>query len=263
MSLNRKPQRQGNKPADPLLDEGRDQDAFRPFGVPRWAGYGLYALFSFLLLIPLVRRWRRSPRWQMVRAGILLLSAVGLAVVWSESLPWWAWAPPLTAVVIGMWLGPTQDPDRERKIQRRHRAQYLLNGGFFAGGRLPSSEPLPADYPLYLLIRGEHLLLAPQEGDADMHSALSIRRIERIEVDGERYLPIYVSEAKDPPVRETTVDQTAESQLGLHFEDGNTVRLRYVGAFHKHLAETAAHAVYSVREQLLRPQPAELTQILQ
>ena len=263
MGLARKPHRQGAKPADPLLEQGRDADAFRPFGLPRWAGYGLYALFSFLLLIPLVRRWRRAPRWQAVRIMAAGLGLAGLAAVWIVNAPWWAWAAPLALVLLAAWLGPTEDPDRERKIQRRHQARYLLNGGFFAGGRLPSSEPLSAEQPLYLLIRGEHLLIAPQPGDAEIHSALPIRRIERIEVDGERYLPIYVSEAKDPPVKETAVDRLAASTLTLTFDDGNRVEFRYVGAFHKHFAETAAHAVYSVREQLLRPQPAELTQILQ
>jgi hypothetical protein len=262
LGLARKPHRQGAKPADPLLEQGRDQDTFRPFGVPRWAGYGLYALFSFLLLIPLIRRWRRSPRWQAVRLGAVCLGLACLAMAWSQSLPWWFWAPPLAVVLVAAWLGPTRDPDRERKIQRRHQARYLLNGGFFAGGRLPSSESLSAEQPLYLLIRGEHLLIAPQSGDAEVHSALPIRRVERIEVDGGRYLPIYVSEAKDPPVKETTVDRRAASTLALAFDDGNVVEFRYVGAFHKHLAETAAHAVYSVREQLLRPQPAELSQIL-
>jgi|GEM_PF-1898081 len=257
------PHRQGTKPADPSLEQGREGDSFRPFGLPRWAGLGLYALFSFLLLIPLVRRWRRHPRWSAVRLALGALGAAGGAAAYSQAWPWWAWAAPVFVMLLAAWLGPTQDPDRERKIQRRHQAEYLLNGGGFAGGRLPSSEPLPEKQPLYLLIRGEHLLVVPRTADADVHSALSIRRIERIEVDGETYLPIYVSEAKDPPVKETTVDQRATSELALKFNDGGAVRFRYVGAFHKHLAETAAHAVYSVREQLRRPQPAELTRIVQ
>jgi hypothetical protein len=249
--LPRQTQRQGSQPA------GSD----RPFGLPRWAGYGLYALFSFLLLIPLVRRWRRHPRWIFARLALAATAAAGLAWAFTQHLPWWAWTPPILLLLAAAALGPTADPDRERKIQRRHQAQYLLNGGVFAGGRLPSSEPLAPNRPLYLLIRGEHLLLTPQQGDAEVHSALPIARIRRIEVDGEAYLPIYVSEAKDPPVKETQVDRRAASELALHFDDGNTVGFRYVGAFHKHLAETAAHAVYSVRERLLRPQPAELTRL--
>lgn len=223
---------------------------------------GLYALFSFLLLIPLVRRWRRHPRWPAVRLVLGLAGSAGVAAAWIEAWPWWAWAAPVFLMLLAAWLGPTQDPDRERKLQRRHQAQYLLNGGVFAGGRLPSAEPLSAKQPLFLLIRGEHLLILPRDRAEEIHSALPIRRIERVEVDGEAYLPIYVSEAKDPPVKETTVDQRATSELALTFDDGNTLRFRYLGAFHKHLAETAAHAVYSVREQLRRPQPAELLTII-
>jgi hypothetical protein len=138
----------------------------------------------------------------------------------------------------------------------------LLNGGVFAEGRLPDAEPLPAE-PLYLLIRDEHLLLTPQRGAGEVHSAFAIRRIHSIRVDGQRYVPIYVSEAKDPPVKETSVDRAATVDLELEFDDGNRLRFRYSGAFRKHLAETAAHAIYSVRERLLRSQPVELTQLIQ
>ncbi len=224
---------------------------------------GLYALFSFLLLIPLVRRWRRHPRWPAVRLILGIAGVTGAVMAYLEGWPWWAWAPPGVAIFLATWLGPTQDPDRERKIQRLHQAEYLLNGGVFCGGRLPSSEPLAEKRSLYLLIRGEHLLILPCDDAEEIHSALSIQRIERIEVDGEAYLPIYVSEAKDPPVKETNVDRRAASELALRLDDGNVLRFRYKGAFHKHLAETAAHAVYSVREQLRRPQPAELARIVQ
>ncbi|MBI1355275.1 MAG: hypothetical protein GC160_13080 [Acidobacteria bacterium] len=251
------------KPADPSLDEGREPDAFRPFGLPRWAGVLLYALFWFALLIPLVRRWRRAKHWPVTRWAIAL-TGLGLAAWgWTAGPGWWVWPPAVGLLLAGLLLGPTADPDRERKLQRKHQAQYLLNGGVLVGGRLPNSEPLGDKQPLYLLIRGEHLLLVPRNGDGEAHSALTIRRIAAIEVDGARYLPIYVSEAKDPPVKETSVDRAATSELALSFDDGNVVRFRYQGAFHKHLAETAAHAVHSVRERLLRPQPAELTQILQ
>lgn len=197
-----------------------------------------------------------------MRAAFGLSAAAGLAAAWAQGWSTWVWAPLLLVVLAAAWLAPTTDPDRERKLQRRHQAQYLLNGGRFGGGELPNSEPLRDGEPLYLLLRGEHLLLVPREGDGEVHSALPIRRMAHIEVDGEPYLPIYVSEAKDPPVKESVVDREAVSTLALTFEDGQTVRFGYPGAFHKHLAETAAHAIYSVREQLLRPQPAELTQIL-
>ena len=260
----RGPHRQGNKPADPLLEQGRERDALRPFGLPRWAGLLLYAAFWFLLVIPLVRRWRRRPWWNAARVAAGLLSLAPF-VYWAaqSERPAFGW---LFAGGCGLLFaalcGPAADPDRERKLQRRHRAQYLLNGGGFAGGALPSSEPLLEGAPLYLLIRGEHLLLVPRKGPGEVHSAFDIRRVTDIRVGGERYVPIYVSEAKDPPVKETVVDRSSSIELELTMDGGNTLRFRYRGAFRKHLAETAAHAIYSVRERLLRPQPAELARIM-
>jgi hypothetical protein len=260
----RGPHRQGNKPADPSLEQGREQEVLRPFGLPRWAGALLYAAFWFLLAIPLVRRWRRRPWWNAARAALGLVALAPFAM-WaaraeSPGAPWLL-AGGFLALFAAL-CGPTADPDRERKLQRRHRAQYLLNGGAFAGGRLPSSEPLTEGAPLYLLIRGEHLLLIPRRGTGEVHSAFDIRRMLDIRVGGERYVPIYISEAKDPPVKETMVDRKAAVDLELMLEDGNVLRLCYRGAFRKHLAETAAHAIHSVRERLLRPQPAELARIV-
>lgn len=256
----RGPHRQGAKPADPLLEQGREGDVLRPFGLPRWAGGLLYAVFWLLLAIPLVRRWRRRPWWNAARIviGLAALAPFALWVV-NQQRPAGIWiAAGATALLFAVLCGSAADPDHERKLQRRHRAQYLLNGGIFGGGRLPSSEPLPADAPLYLLIRGEHLLLVPQTGAGEVHSAFDIRRIAAIEVGGEPYVPIYVSEAKDPPVKEYSVDRKAQLELCIRFDNGNALWFRYQGAFRKHLAETAAHAVHSVRERLLRPQPAEL-----
>ena len=153
----RGPHRQGAKPADPLLEEGREADVFRPFGLPKWAGVMLYAAFWFLLAIPLVRRWRRRPWWNAARVVVALVALAPFAV-WAlqEARPGTGW---LAAGALGgafaLVCGPAADPDRERKLQRRHRAQYLLNGGVLAAGRLPNLEPLPNDAPLYLLIRGE------------------------------------------------------------------------------------------------------------
>ncbi len=129
----------------------------------------------------------------------------------------------------------------------------MVNGGLFVGGELPNREPLDARDGLSLLLRGGHLLLVPAR-DGEVHSAANVREIDKILVDGEVYRPVYVSEAKDPPVREEHVDQNAASELELAFEDGKRWRFRYVGAFHKHLAETAAHAIHSVREIARNPQ---------
>ncbi len=242
--------RQGTKPADPQLESGRTADTLRPFGVPRWLGAILYVLFSFVLVLPLVRRWRRKDWWKSVRL-VLIVAGAALALAWGAG---WLGVLPgaigVIALICGMVLSPLADPDGERKLQRKHRADYLLNGGVLAGGTLSSSEPLGADRPLYLLIRAPHMMVVPQDGDGEVHSAIDIRRIERIEVGGELYVPIYVSEAKDPPVREESVDQSAWSDLELTMDDGTQLWFRYQGAFHKHLAETAAHGIYSVRERL-------------
>ena len=247
------PHRQGTKPADVRLEEGRPQRTLRPFGVPRWVGALLYGLFAVVLLIPLVRRFRRRPAWNAVRAAAAILTA-GLAaalLVGALESPWW-WAVAGSALALSL-VGRTSDPDAERKLQRRLRADYLLNGGRFVSGRLPNSEALPAGGELYLLLRGEHLLVVPRRGLGEVHSALNVRQIQSIRVDGAAYVPVYVSEAKDPPVRETEVDRRATSDLEITLESGETLVLRYDGAFHKHLAETAAHAVHSVRERCTKP----------
>ena len=181
----------------------------------------------------------------------LLLVAAGMVLV---SNGWWrglALAPGLLA----LFLRRTVDPDRERRIQRVLGAEYLLNGGKWAGSnRLGGPLGLELGTPLYLLLRGPHLLLVPREGDGEIHSAVRIDAIERILVDGMDYVPVYVSEAKQPPVRERAVDRHAVAELVLERRSGEPMRFRYSGAFARHLAQTAAHAVFSVR---LHVAPAE------
>jgi hypothetical protein len=256
------PSRQGTKPADPELQEGRPEKPLRPFGIPRWLGAGLYLLFSFVLLVPLVRRWRRERWWLFVRGA---LAAAGIALIACWFAGWLgavAGGLGVISLLCGVWLGPLTDPDLERKLQRKHRAEYLLNGGVLAEGSFPGSEPLRADQTLYLLIRSPHVMVVPQQSDGDVHAALDIRRIDRIEVGGELYVPTYVSEAKDPPVREKTVDQTAATQMTLTLDDGSRIGFHYRGAFHKHLAETAAHGIYSVRAGLRSGTSAPSLQII-
>ncbi len=237
---------QGVKPADLELDKGRQRDFLRPFGVPRWLGAGLYVVFSVLLLLPLVRRLRRRAWWNVVRA---LLVAGGLALILKG---WWAGA---LLIAAGAFLKRAADPDVERKLQRKHRAEYLLNGGAWAGGELPHTEPLDPRSTLYLLLRERHLLIVPARA-GEVHSAADVGAISEVLVDGAIYRPIYVSEAKDPPVREASVDRSASSVLELRFADGKHWRFRYQGPFHKHLAETAAHAIHSVRETVRNPYAA-------
>ena len=159
------------------------------------------------------------------------------------------------AVLVALAVRRAKDPDHERKLQARHKADYLLNGGVLVHGSLPGSLPgtppgsisLDRRQRLYLLIRGPELLVVPVAGPGDVESTIDITRIADIRVAGQTYRPIYVSEAKDPPVRETSVLTGRTTELELSLESGRTLRFEYQGAFSKHLAETAAHAVYSVR----------------
>lgn len=257
-----KPSRQGTKPADPELQARRPEKPQRPFGISRWVGAGLYLLFSFVLLVPLVRRWRREPWWLFVRTA-LTLAGVSTLGAWAAGL-FGAVAGGLGVIslICGLWLGRLTDPDRERKLQRKHRADYLLNGGVLSEGQFSGAETPGSDQPLYLLIRSPHVMVVPQRGDGEVHAAVDIRRIGRIEVGGELYVPTYVSEAKDPPVREKTVDQKASTQMTLTLDDGARLGFRYRGAFHKHLAETAAHGIYSVRSGLRSGVTASSLQVL-
>ena len=203
----------------------------------------LTACFSAILVIPRLRVLRRTRQWIWVRAALLLVAAA-LALL---SSGWWrclALAPALLAIV----LRGTVDPDRERRIQRVLGADYLLNGGEWAGSnRAGGSHHLAAGTPLYLLLRGPHLLVVPREGQGEVHSAVRIDGIERILVDGREYVPVFVSEAKQPPAREREVDRHAVADLVMERRSGEPMRFRYKGSFARHLAETAAHAVHSVR----------------
>ena len=155
-----------------------------------------------------------------------------------------------------MALRGTADPDRERRLQRVLGAEYLLNGGEWAGGKRDRGRhQLETGTPLYLLLRGPHLLLVPREGGGEVHSAIRVDGIERIQVNGREYVPVFVSEAKQPPVREREVDRHAVADLVLERRSGEPMRFRYRGSFARHLAETAAHAVFSVRLQVASDKP--------
>ncbi len=240
--------------ADPTLKAQTSKDSLRPFGLPRWAGLLLYAFFWVLLIIPLVRRWRRGPDWNRVRAAMALLGlllAVGGFLLKAMQWPvasWWLLAGGAVVALCAVVFGPVADPEKERKLQLRHSADYFLNGGRFVSGDLPGSSPLQPETPLYLLLKGLQLLLVPVEGSGDIHSIIELSQVAEIRVDGDSYLPIYLSEAKDPPVREERVDQSKNSVLALITASGQKVEFHYTGAFSEHLAETAAHAIYSVRK---------------
>ena len=88
----------------------------------------------------------------------------------------------------------------------------------------------------------------PVEEDAGIRATINVAEIEDILVGDERYRPVYISEAKDPPVREEAVDKKASTVMTLVLAGGRNVQFEYEGAFSKHLAESAAHAIYSVRK---------------
>ena len=198
----------------------------------------LLAPFSVALsLLARVRLLRRRRSWQIARL-VLLAGAVLTA---SVAPGWWKVLAAVPAV-LGALLRRTRDPDRERQIQRIHRAEYLLNGGEWR--RAENAGPAAT---AYLLLRDGHLMVVPRARDIDVDAAVRVDAIAAIRVDGTPYRPVYVSEAKQPPVRERQVDRHAVSELVLDLRTGDSWRFRYRGAFARHLAETAAHAIYSVR----------------
>lgn len=210
----------------------------------------LRALFSIVLVLPRLRSLRRTRNWNWIRVA-LFLAATAIAMLVGG---WWraiALVPAIPAIV----LRRTTDPDRERRMQRALGAEYLLNGGEWGGGT-GVDDGLALGTPLYLMLRGPHLLLVPRDGNGEVHSAARIEGIRRILVEGEEYVPVYVSEAKQPPVRESRVDRLAVVELILEPGPGRLFRFRYRGPFARHLAETAAHAIFSERSQQLRSRPA-------
>ncbi len=244
--------------ADPTLRERRPVESLKPFGVPRAVGVLLYGIFSALLIIPAIRKFRRSPAWNFVRfaaviaAAALVLTRTPLAI-----------GAAVAVTVLAIALGRTRDPDFERKLQRRHGADYLLNGGEWAK---PVSEsevvpPLEIGTRVFLLLKGEHLLIVPQDdadrSDGGVHFAFRVDTVDEIRVDGALYLPVYVSEAKQPPVRELEVNRRQKSVVELTRENGDRLRFVHKGAFSRHLADTAAHAIYSVRERLSTSEVAD------
>ncbi len=236
--------------ADPTLRERPAKDPLRPFGAPKWLGALLYSFFWVILLLPRMRRLRRGPHWNRIRVVAGLAGGALIAGAWFVAELWLGVVGGLV-VLTSLAVTRARGPGHERKLQARHGADYLLNGGVLASGSLPGSslnlKPLGPKQRLYFLIRGAELLVVPAEGPGDVVSTIDIRQVAEILVAGEAYLPIYVSEAKDPPVRETSVMTGNKTELQLTLERGQTMCFQYQGAFSKHLAETAAHAIYSVR----------------
>ncbi len=242
------PSRRGADPSlrEPSTNGLPPNGPLRRFGWRKWLGPLLYALFWVVLLLPRLRRLRRGPHWNRVRWVMGWVGAGFVLGGWLLAKLWLAIAGGI-AVLAALAIRRAKDPDHERKLQARHKADYLLNGGVLVHRSLPGSISLDRRQPLYLLIRGPELLVVPVAGPGDVESTIDITQIADIRVAGQTYRPIYVSEAKDPPVREASVLTGRTTELELTLEGGRTLRFEYQGAFSKHLAETAAHAVYSVR----------------
>lgn len=235
----------------PRAEDERQQaarkDRLRPFGVPKWLGVFLFALFWLILLIPRIRQLRRGKSWNRIRLGLglfTILSVIAGVALNSIILFWGGLALNVFALV----AKPLSDPERERKIARDHEADYYLNGGTL----LTDLESLDGDIKhgtdVNLLVRGQELLFVPAATGSAIKHRLDIQAIDDIRVAGESYKPVFVSEAKDPPVREDVVDKTAATSMELVVRDGRKIRFLYTGAFSKHLAETAAHTLYGVRQ---------------
>lgn len=223
-----------------------EQDTMRPANPGKGTGAILYGIFWVILLLPRLQRRRRRPEWRRIQfaaAGVALaVIAVGAAL---SKL--WLIIPGCVLLLLSVAIRRLRDPERERNIQARYGARYFLNGGKLIQGRLPDGQEVPAGEPLYLLLTDQELLFVPVK-TGELAATISVCRIDDVRVNGEHYVPVYVSEAKDPPVRDEHVDQSATTTTELLFDNGKMIKLAYSGAFHKHLAETAAHAIYSVKK---------------
>ena len=238
--------------ADPTLEarrEERPRNSARRFGLPRWAARLLYAAFWVVLILPWIRRQRRRSSWNRIRLLVGLAGGGAATLGWTLSE---AWPVVLGALFLftALLVRPAKDPDRERRRQARHGAQSFLNGGVFGGGRLPDGASIDEGEALYLLVRGSELLLIPvvsHDAEDEASAVIDFHRVGGVLVDGEPYRPVFIPEAKDPPVREEKVDRSQSSTVELVLNEGAGLRFLYHGAFSRHLAESTAHAVDQAR----------------
>ena len=210
----------------------------------RLAGTLLYPVFSVLLLIPWIRRQRRSSHWKVVRLsgwvfGAALLAFGILPRIGSPALAGLGLALVLTATL----LAPLADPDLLRYTAEKLGALHTLNGGFYLEGALRVKQ----GSRLCLFLTSAEVLVVPSGKPSDVLSRFPLAELNSIQVAGKEYQPRYVSFAKEPPGRDDTADHKAICRLLLRFQSGN-LHLEYQGVFSRHLAETTAHALHETRK---------------
>jgi len=198
----------------------------------------LYPVFGLWLLIPAIRRWRRSQRWWLVRlAGAIL----GLALLTGSPMLRVAGA---SLLVLAVLLPPLPDPDRVRRIAESLGVPHSLNGGFFQSGGLR----VPPGVPLLFLLSPDQLLVVPEKRPDQVLVRYALVSLTRIRLDGEDFQPRYVSFAKEPPRREKDPDREAVTRLTLDL-DGSILEVVFRGVFGHHLGEVAAHTLHQLRQR--------------
>lgn len=238
--------------------EARDASAASPRR--RVAGILLSPLFGALLLVPILRRERRKARWRWVRIAGWLAGVAFLVAGWDHA---WAQAAGAALFLAATILRGIEDPERLRKAAERLGARHVVNGGFFVAGDPELKNGLKKGTTLLFFISPAELLAASASAPEQVIWRCPLAGIEAIQVATEDYQPHYVSFAKAPPVRDDNADRDARCCLTLQVSEADGIQARphkldfeYRGVFARHLAEIAAHTIYSCRA-LARQKPAE------
>ncbi len=202
----------------------------------RIAGAVFGPFFGLLLLIPLLRRYRRRPWWRWVR---VLVTLIGLTLlVTGQGRPGML-APGLVLLLLAVLWGPLEDPDRMRQLARHLGASHAVNGGYYVGGTL---DLVPGTALQFFLSKEELQVVATERHNI---GPFQLAAMEAIQVDGQNCRPQNVSFAKAPPKRDEHPDHSARCHLTLRFTSPPAwVEIEYCGVFSRHLAEVAARTLH-------------------
>jgi len=204
-----------------------------PGWVRRVVAAVLYPFFGLVLVVPAVRNLRRKPGWQTARLAVAAAGfARAAAGVWVG----------VAAGVAALLLPPVEDPDRLRKLAARLGARHLLNGGLFERGDLEA----PRGSRLLFFLTPEEILVAAAARPDKVLARGRFDELQAVRLDGMPYAPRYVSFAKEPPRQEQQAVPAAVARLALAW-GGRTIEVEYRGVFARHLAEVAAHGVWSMQ----------------